>query len=198
VDQLGMYQQMIKDGTAFQDAKKFDDENDLANGKATFTFSSSASLPFYDKAIKDAGNKVHWNVALPPHGTGLQPATDMYGPNIAMFKSTPEKQLAAWLFIKYFTSKEVNPDWSVTTGYLPIRASGLGDPRVQQQIATQPQYAVAVQAQQYGRPEPNVAQWDPVRAAIQDAMVAAISDPSKNTKQLLDDAVNKANAALSR
>jgi ABC-type glycerol-3-phosphate transport system substrate-binding protein len=195
VAQLGMYGQMVKDGTAYQTAGSNDDGTDFAAQKTTFNFESSARLATYRNNV---GGKFNWGVAILPTGPGAGPATDMFGGNITMFKSTPEKQLASWLFIKFFTSAQINPDWSIATGYLPIRASAMNDPRVQQTIASFPQYAVAIQAQQYGKPEPNVRQWNDIRSIIQDAMVAQIADPSKSAKSLMDDAVSKANAALSQ
>ncbi len=197
VDQLSMYQQMIKDGSAYQVAKAFGDQTDFAQGRAAFTFSSSAGIPFYVKDVND-NIKANWNVALPPHGTGRDNSTVMYGANVTLFKSTAEKQLASWLFIKYFTSKEVNPDWSTATGYLPVRTSGLADDRVKAAAAKQPQYGVALQVQQFGTPEPNVRQAQAARNHISDALVAAFSDPSKSAKQLLDDAVNQSNQDLTK
>jgi ABC-type glycerol-3-phosphate transport system substrate-binding protein len=195
VDQLSMYQQMIKDGSAYQVAKAFGDQTDFAQGRAAFTFSSSAGIPFYVKDVND-NIKANWSVALPPHGAGRDNSTVMYGANVTLFKSTAEKQLASWLFIKYFTSKEANPDWSTATGYLPVRTSGLVDERVKAAAAKQPQYGVALQVQQYGTPEPNVRQAQAARNHISDALVAAFSDPNQSAKQLLDEAVNLSNQDL--
>ncbi len=193
VDSLAFFQQIIKDGSGYQVAKQFADQTDFGNAKAAFTFSTSAGLPYYQQEVKNDGKGFNWNVAAPPHGVGQPPAAVINGADIAMFKSSPEKQLAAWLFMKYFSSKEVNPDWSVSSGYLPIRTSGLTDPRVQAQVQKLPQYAVALQVQQYGRSEPAVRSYQTTRNHISDAIVAALSDPSKSAKQLLDDAVKQSN-----
>lgn len=194
---LSLLQSMVKDGSAYQIAKQYDDQNDFGAGKAVFTLSSSAGLAFY-KQVVDQGGKFAWGVAPPPHGPGQQPYTDLYGANISIFKSTPEKQLAAWLFIKYFTSKEINPDWSTTTGYLPIRASGLNDPRVQARIQSLPQYKQVLDIQQYGVPEPSPRGSEAARQHIADMMTAAILDPNKDPKSLLDEAVNQCNSELQK
>jgi len=196
VDSLALFQNMLKDGSAYQISKQYADQTDFGAGRAAFTLSSSSGLGFYQKEVSDNG-KFNWSVALPPHGTGQEPSTVAYGANVSMFKSTPEKQLASWLFIKYFTSKEVNPDWSTATGYLPIRTSGLTDERVKAKVASVPSYQAALQAQQYGRFEPQVRQYQAIRNFISDAIVAALSDTSKSAKQVLDDAVKQSNDEMS-
>jgi multiple sugar transport system substrate-binding protein len=46
------------------------------------------------------------------------------GPNVAiMSNSTDAERLAAWLFIKYITDAEQTAQWSMLTGYLPVRYS---------------------------------------------------------------------------
>lgn len=197
VAQIALYQQLMKDGSAYQLASGASNTNDMVAGKTVFFNDSSSHLTQVQQAAQQQGG-VHWGVAMPVHGTGAPAVTNMYGGNITVFKTTPEKQLAAWLFIKYFTSKEVNPDWSIATGYLPIRTSGLNDDRIKAAVQAFPQFGVALQAQQYGRPEPNVRQWNAIRAILQDAMVAAINDPNKSAKAIMDDAVSKANDALSQ
>lgn len=47
------------------------------------------------------------------------------GPNVAiMADSTDAERLAAWLFIQYITGAEQTAQWSMLTGYLPVRYSG--------------------------------------------------------------------------
>jgi len=46
------------------------------------------------------------------------------GPNVAiMSNSTDAERLAAWLFIKFITNTENTAEWSMLTGYLPVRYS---------------------------------------------------------------------------
>jgi multiple sugar transport system substrate-binding protein len=55
------------------------------------------------------------------------------GPNVAiMSESTDEERLAAWLFIKYITGAEQTADWSMLTGYLPVRKSGYESTKYQE------------------------------------------------------------------
>lgn len=119
--------------------------------------------------------------------------------NIAVFKSNPQKQLAAWQFIKYFTSTAVNADWSTASGYLPIRKSAANTDVVKAQFEKVPSYRVAVNdIQQYGRPETTIRGTQDTRNFIANAWTAAITDTNSRLKQLLDEAVQKGNDALRR
>ncbi|MFN8515803.1 MAG: ABC transporter substrate-binding protein [Chloroflexia bacterium] len=195
---LTMLQDLVKSGCAYLIDKANADQDAFGQGKVAFTMGSSSGFPFYQTAVNN-GAKFNWSVAMIPQGSAsATPVTTSYGANIAMFnKSTAEKKLASWLFIKYFTSTEVNADWSSFTGYLPIRKSTLDNAAVKAQFDKLPAYKVAVtEIQQYGRGETTVKGTQDTRTFIQDAMTAAVTDPSTKVKDLLDEAVKKGNAAL--
>src|SRR5947208_16473510 len=59
---------------------------------------------------------VAWNVAAPPGGK-----TVMFGANVAIFKSTPQKHLASWLFIKWYSEQDNTADWATKSYYMPVR-----------------------------------------------------------------------------
>ncbi len=63
LDSLKWEQQMFQNKYATIIAKAFQDQTDFALGKIAFTFSSTAGLPYYDKAIQDAGKVKNWNIA---------------------------------------------------------------------------------------------------------------------------------------
>lgn len=196
VTYLTMLQDLVKSGCAYQIEKQYADQTAFGQGKAVFTFGSTSGLQFYKRAV-DGGAKFNWNIAVIPHAANVQPVTTSYGANITVFKSTPEKQLAAWEFIKFFTSAEVNAEWSTATGYLPVRKSAADTALVKQQFDALPPYKVAVtEIQQYGRPETSVKGTQDTRKFIEDAIVAAIGNPNQDPKQILDDAVKKGNTAL--
>ena len=176
--------------------KQFGDQVAFGQGKSVFTFGSSSGFTFYQREV-DQGAKFNWSVALIPRKSGVEPVTTSYGANIAMFKSTPERQLAAWQFIKYFTSPEVNADWSTATGYLPISKKAAAHDLVKQQMEKLPAYrATVTEIQQYGRGETTVKGTQDTRGFIENAVVEAINNPNKSAKEILDDAVKRGNDAL--
>jgi sn-glycerol 3-phosphate transport system substrate-binding protein len=58
-------------------------------------------------------------------------------------KSAPEKRAAAWDFLKYLTSPEVQAEFAAGTGYVPIRKSSVELPAITQLWAKEPGYKVA-------------------------------------------------------
>jgi len=189
---------MVKSGCAYQISKANDDQAAFGDGKVVFTLGSSSGLSYYKSAV-DKGAKFNWSVANIPQGAnGGTPVTTSYGGNVTLFKSnSPEKQLAAWLFVKYFASTNVSASWSATTGYLPVRKSSADTQTVKDQFAKLPPYQVVVtEIQQYSRPETSVKGTQDTRTFIQDAWTAIIGDPSQDPQKLLDNAAQQGNDAL--
>lgn len=194
VDSLTMYQEMMRDGTAIRAEKAFADQQDFGSGRAVFTMGSTSGIPFYDREV---GGKFKWGVANLPHDAGVQPVTVLYGGSIAMFKSTPVKQLAAWEFMKFFSAPETTADFSAASGYMPLRKSSLTLKPVTDQIAKFPPYGVAVkEIAPTGKPESSVRGSQEQRDILAETITAALSDLSKNPKTLLDEAQKKAQQNL--
>jgi multiple sugar transport system substrate-binding protein len=63
-----------------------------------------------------------WGIAPVPAPAGGATASNVGGEHIFMFDATPNKE-AAWKFIKYLTSTEVQLEWDKVTGFLPVRQS---------------------------------------------------------------------------
>ena len=91
-------QDLFDEGCATIVTERYGDQTDFGNGTLLFTVGSSSGLPYYRSAVEGGAN-FDWSVAaLPNTGT---PKQDVYGASISIPKSTPERQLAAWLFVKY-------------------------------------------------------------------------------------------------
>jgi multiple sugar transport system substrate-binding protein/sn-glycerol 3-phosphate transport system substrate-binding protein len=196
LDSLTMHQNAIREGWGYRAAQANGDQNDFATGRAIFTLTSSSGFPFYKHAV-DQGARFNWSVAIIPHATGAPPATVLYGASIAVFKSSPEKQLAAWMFLKYFSSPEVTADWSTSSGYRPVRTSALQSEVVQAAMRSSAPYGVAVnQIAQFGRPETSVRGTQDTRSYIEDAIVRVTTDLDTNPRAVLDDAARRGQQAL--
>jgi ABC-type glycerol-3-phosphate transport system substrate-binding protein len=119
-----------------------------------------------------------------------------------VYKTTPEKELAAWLMIKFLGEKAQTTRWAIQTGYLPVRASAKDDvikafkaDKTYGPVADS--YAKMFDWAQYSKIESPVAGYDPVRALIDtDIMSKVINDPKADVKALLDAAVKKSNDIL--
>lgn len=198
VDSLQLLQDMVKEGSAYQTSKAFADQVDFGAQRAFFTMGSTSGIPFYEKEVATNG-KFKWGMANIPHAAGQPPATVLYGGSITVFKTTPQKQLASWLFVKYFSSPEVTADWATTTGYFPVRKSAANSDVVKKKIEQFPAYGVALnQVLPTGKPEESASGSQDTRKFIEDAMVATVSDLNSSPKNLLADAAQKAQRAIGR
>ncbi|MBM4033440.1 MAG: ABC transporter substrate-binding protein [Planctomycetes bacterium] len=149
-----------------------DDRRLFAKGDVAFILRSSTTRSYMEDDLRDADgrDKFQWLMAPPPVGEGRPKLTVLYGGNILIFRSTPERQRGAWEFIKFFISPEVTAEWSVKTGYLPVRRSAAEVPLLKDFFAKGPRHRAAFEAIPLGVPEPNVAGWQAVRDHITEAL----------------------------
>jgi len=192
IKSLQVIQDLFNSGCTYEVAERYGDQADFANRKVLFTFGSTAGLPYYKSAIEEAG-EFNWSVAPPPHETP-DPVVDVYGPSACIFKSTPERQLAAWLFFRYWAEPENVIKWATVANYFPIRKSAIESPLMKEYLKKNPKYEKAFGFLKYGRVEPNVAGWQEIRGIMADAMKKAVEggDP----KEILEAAAAEANAIL--
>jgi len=179
-------QDLFTQGCAVLIVERYGDQTDFSRGALLFTVGSTSGLPFYRSAV-DEGADFNWFVAPLPHSTA-EPAQNVYGASLSMPKGTPEAELAAWLFIKYFVSSEVQAQWVQTSNYLPVRASAAGG--LTDYFATNPAYAAAFEMLPYAVTEPSVPGYDFVSGMVEEAMVAIITgeDVQATLDQLNEDA----------
>ena len=107
-------------------AKAYDDQNDFGNYLCLFTISSTSGLPYYAQVVNSGkGGAFDWSVAAPPTTTG-KPTLNLYGASVSIPKTTPQKQLAAWLFVKWFSEPKQQAHWVEVSSYFPVRKSAVG------------------------------------------------------------------------
>jgi sn-glycerol 3-phosphate transport system substrate-binding protein len=97
--------------------------NDFIAGKNAMVMQS-----IFSRATIEQQAKFDWDVAAVPGGPA-GPVLNAGGGNFVIFgKTAPEKQKAAWTFIKWMTSPENTAEYSIKSGYLPVRTSALTAP----------------------------------------------------------------------
>jgi ABC-type glycerol-3-phosphate transport system substrate-binding protein len=139
---------------------------EFAAGRALFVAGGMAGLQDQAAAFAQAGREDSWTVLPFPSPEG-QPALPVYGPSLSILKSAPERQLAAWLFLKWLVSPESQKRLVEGAGVLPARGSPvelLGEYR-----SAHPQWAAGHDLLPYARPEPGDATWKTVRLVLSDA-----------------------------
>jgi multiple sugar transport system substrate-binding protein len=200
VDTLAMIQRLFKNKCAVEipTSERYGEQNRFAAGEILFVFASSSGLPFYQDVVAK-GAKFSWDVAMLPN-TG-KPAINLYGASISVYKTTPEKELAAWLVVKFLGEKAQTSRWAVSTGYLPVRMSAKSE--VVAAYKANPAWGSAADTYakmfdwiQYAMIESPVAGYDPVRTLIDEMATKLVTDSTVDVKTLVDGVVVKANAVL--
>jgi len=162
---LTLMQEMFDEGCAILIAERFGDQADFGAKKTLFTIGTSSGLPFYKSAVEDSAAEAGeapfvWSVAPIPY-TGYEPVQNIYGASVSIPKTSPEEQLAAWLFVKYYTSPESQARWVAASNYFPVRASVADG--LDTYVEENPAYGTAFDLLQYGKTEAPVAGYDNVR-----------------------------------
>ncbi|MFJ5862180.1 extracellular solute-binding protein [Pseudarthrobacter sp. NPDC092439] len=118
-----------------------------SNYKSMFTSGNAgmvfASTGYTTTWAKDLG-KTEWDIAMFPHGKGQEPLTEMFGSVTEMFRSTPEKQLASWLFMKYLASAENQAAMCPVEGCLPATKSSTDSGEIAKAAQAVPQFGAAI------------------------------------------------------
>lgn len=183
-------QGLYADGCARGVEERFGDQTNFGNGVTLFTVGSSSGLPFYRSAIEE-GADFEWGVAPLPRVTE-EPVMNLYGASVSIPVSTPEQELASWLFIKFYTSPDIQARWAQASNYFPVRqsvAEGLSD-----YFADNQQYESAFGLLGFAKTEPPAPGYDFVRDMIEGEM-AAIMDGAP-VQETLDAATEEANQIL--
>jgi ABC-type glycerol-3-phosphate transport system substrate-binding protein len=192
LDTLNWLSTMFKQKYAIVIGKAFQDQTDFALGKIAFAMGSTAGLPYYKQAVDQSGKLKNWAIAPFPHTTA-NPAVDVYGPSVTIFKTTPEKERAAFIFLKWLMGNGPNAQWVKATAYFPARAST--KVQLADFIQANPLYGEAYGWLQYGKTEPTVAAWNPIRTYIADTLTA-VANSTQTPDAALKALVQKSNQAL--
>lgn len=162
---FGFLRQLYEEGCAwFSEGQS--NEAEFARRLGLFSSGSLTGIPYQEAALKSADNPDDWTV-MPFPATDGTPAITVYGPNLVILKSSPEKQLASWLFIKWLLTPENQNRWALTTSSFPFWKSLL------EQILTEEpgvaQWRAGLDLLQYAQPEPGYRSWGTARWALGDA-----------------------------
>lgn len=100
----------------------------FANGKVAMFVGSMAGESF---VAKDTAGKFEYGVAPRPAKINIQQGTDIYMFNRGDDEKTKAQQTAAFLFMKYLATPEVQLYWAQETGYMPILDSVISSKKYQ-------------------------------------------------------------------
>ncbi len=169
-----------------------DTPTDFTSGKAAMIYHTTGSLT---NILNNADFEV---------GLGFLPAGDVgYGAptgggNLYMFaSSTPEEQAAAWRWIQYLASPEIQADWGTSTGYVAARATAWDLEPLVSLVAEYPQYAMARAQLEFADKELATHQGLDIRTILGQAISRVITG-EMDAQTSLDQAQTEADAILSQ
>jgi ABC-type glycerol-3-phosphate transport system substrate-binding protein len=136
----------------------------FARRSALFVGGDLAEIPMASESMSRLKNTDEWTL-LPFPGKS-ESVLVTYGPSYSVLKSTPEKQLAAWLFTRWLLSPENQAQWVKTTGLFPLLNSVLD--QVGQYRTSSPQWDAAVGDLPLAQGVPQLASWRKVRYLLED------------------------------
>jgi ABC-type glycerol-3-phosphate transport system substrate-binding protein len=171
-------------------------EAEFASRLGLFATGSPAGIPFQEAAFVDAGSQDQWVVIPFPSLTG-EPVLPVYSASYQILRSTPKKQLASWVFIKWLTDPAQQAALAQASAEFPVRASALESMGVLPDA--HPQWKSALDLLPNARHEPDLASWRLVRWAVYDAATQLYRyyfeiDRVSTLAKLLDDTANDLNS----
>jgi ABC-type glycerol-3-phosphate transport system substrate-binding protein len=176
LESLAFVQELVLGGCAVVMTERTGDRNDFGAGEVLFVFDSTSELEKYNSAVVD-GAGFNWSVSPLPSSEYL-PKTYVFGSVLSVFKSTPEKQLASWLFFRWLSAPEQQARWAETFSTFPTRLSSLE--MMEQYLAERPWYQQAFGFLEFEPVvEPGVVGYGECRGALEEMLagVAKLEEP---------------------
>lgn len=184
----------VTDKTAYA-TKSYDWQSDFEHGKCAFALSTIVSRAYIEKDLQGQSGSFYVGIAALPKGD--QPSTVLFGSNAVIFSRAPsDHQQGAWDFLKWYAEPDQTAQWSLTSGYMPLRKSALDTDLMKKAIADDSRRAVAIKELDYAHPwQPNLSAWTEVDQDLTDAITAALLGKS-SPADALKAAAQKGDAAL--
>jgi ABC-type glycerol-3-phosphate transport system substrate-binding protein len=155
-------------------------QNDFLAGKVAMMEGSTVSIAF----IQD---QLSFDMGIAPLPKKKRPAVIVAGTNVVIFESSkPEKKLAAWEFIKWFTDTENTARWSAETGYVPVRRSALESEVMLRRFEEMPGLREVYEQLNYAEYEPRTSIWFAGRKWLEEIGVEGCLRGKFTAKEALD------------
>jgi ABC-type glycerol-3-phosphate transport system substrate-binding protein len=199
VESLALLRRLMDAGLAWRPDEPYGDYVAFANGQAAFTFSSTGNSSLYRDAYEGAlysgAEPFQWRQTMIPQADPEQPATASYGASFFLLKGDPDRQLAAWRLVRWFTDTDQTARWAASLEAMPVRASALGV--MTDTLEAYPFFQAQVeQIVPYGRPEPAVAGELEIRDTLYTAIIS-VTQGFADPQTALNEAALDANTTLS-
>ncbi|MFO8144366.1 MAG: ABC transporter substrate-binding protein [Candidatus Syntrophosphaera sp.] len=126
---------LVNEEKTVRSSKEYDGQNAFLGGTVAMFEGSSVSITYMRQ------QPINFNIGYAPLPTYKTDKSAISGANIVIFKSgDPEREAAAWEFIKWFTDTEQTAQWSARTNYMPLRQSAMQTETIKNFLAEYPQF----------------------------------------------------------
>ncbi|HXX37806.1 MAG TPA: ABC transporter substrate-binding protein [bacterium] len=151
-------------------------EDDFTAGRVAMLFSSVASRGDYQRKV---GSRFALGDAFLPrdrvHAVGIG------GNALGIFRTTPERERAAWTLVEFLTDPENTAAYSMQTGYVPVRKSALRRPEFTAFLHATPIARVGIDQLKYLHGQPmnpaDAVIWNGLVRVLEQAETSATFDP---------------------
>lgn len=142
LETLQFLQDLYADGCAyFPEGGSFANTGEFSLGLNAFAVGSSVGVPFIQQPMDEAGLDIEWINTTVPYVEGSRSIVGFLR-GVAIFDSTPEENLASWLFIKFWaTNPEAQRIWTEGAQYQPYNRATREAINGSEFIEANPQYA---------------------------------------------------------
>lgn len=135
---------------------------------ALFANGDLAEVALETQAMARVNNTDEWTLIPYPGSQGS--ALVVHGPSYSVFKSTPERQLAAWLFMRWILSPTRQAGWVDAYGLFPLGPTEMT-------VAPSPQWQAAVAGLSVAQGLPQLVSWQKARYLLQDGATFIFQTP---------------------
>lgn len=183
-------QDLVNSGCVSLSGEWYGDLSRFGDGGLLFSVGSSGNLRAVRRAV-EAGSQFRWSAAPLPGNVG-DLSLNVYGASLSIPVSTPERELAAWVFARYLTEPEIQAEWAMATGSYPVRAQAAKF--MTRYFENHPTERVVFELLYEAQTEPSVPGYDVVRQEIETAMDGIMA--GANVEATLNALNQTANAIL--
>ena len=174
---LQFWRRLIEDGSAVLSLPERGYEmNRFLAGKVAMQFSGPWTL----RELRKTG--VDFSVF--PMPSEARQATVIGGENLFLFKTTPERERAAFTFAEYVIGEEFQTRWAMETGYLPVNLKARQSEAYQAFVQQQPTVKVFLDQVEYGRSRPIFRGYSRISESLGRAIEAVLLGKSSPTEAL--------------
>ncbi|MEW6127878.1 MAG: ABC transporter substrate-binding protein [Acidobacteriota bacterium] len=189
VEALDYWRAFMKDGSGvFSETDAGYKTDDFLSGRVAMMING----PWNYSSLK---TQTAVDIGVLPLPRNARAATNIGGEALFLFKSTPQKERAAWEFMKFIMSADFQTDWAINTGYLPVSKSAAQSIAFQEFLQANPFMKTYNEQMPTGKTRPSIAAYPALSATLGKYLEAALYD-KYSSQEALDKAAEEVNRLL--